>query len=178
MGVLHWLAHDVVAPAIVAVGFAGTTTFLIETFNAVRDEVTTLANEVRGDLRSIQILAVEYWARPRAAGDEALEARLIAAQNDLGHSLRLLDGLLLLKGSADSWLVDIFDALTGGDFQGQQRQAEPARIQQIVRLTSSLRSEIGRARLMSMSVLRLGARKRAVEGPSSVRVNQRLDGNR
>jgi hypothetical protein len=174
---LHWLGHEIAAPAIVAVAFAGTTTFLIERFGAVRDEVTNLSNSVRDDLRSVQNLAVEYWSRDRLPEDRSIEAKIVAGQTDLAHSVRLLNEFIDLGGSSpvDHRLADLFDALTGGSFQEAARVADPPRIQALTRMIARFRSDIGRARMRSLVVFGLGHRHVSqVKGPSSAKVDNKL----
>jgi hypothetical protein len=146
---LAWAADRLLAPALVAVLFAGTTTLLLEWYRGRRDAVSRLVDGLRGDLTAVQDLAIEYWSRKRLPDDPIIEARLIAAQTEIGFNLRLVHETIRIVDlvDVDDKIADVFDLLTGGSFQTRRRVADPVRVQRISAALAQLRHNIIRTRI-------------------------------
>ncbi|WP_329640659.1 hypothetical protein [Phenylobacterium sp.] len=145
------MSDKLLAPAVVAVVFTGFTNLYLERRKAGRDLATKIADSLRDDLRSLQISGVEYWSRARKQGDEAIEARLLASQEDVLETLTLLDGEFQLGiCDRDDLRPELLDSLTGGDFQSAERKADPSRVIRLSKTAGELRSRIIRNRTVRL----------------------------
>lgn len=158
---IAWVADRLLAPALVSVLFAGTTTLVIEWYRGRRDAVSRLTDTLRADLLATQELTLEYWSRRRAAGDAIVEAKIVAAQKEISFSLRLVHSVIDVVEivDIDDYLGNLFDLLTGGDFQSSRRKPDPTRVLRISSELSKLRHDIVSARMKRIGPISLGRRR-------------------
>jgi hypothetical protein len=131
----------------VAVVFTGLTNIYLEGRKATRELTTKITDTLRDDLRALQILTVDYWSRKRKAGDDALEARILALQDEVLQSVSLLSEEFGLDVCGeDDPRPDLLDSLTGGDFGSASRNADAVRVVRASKLLSDMRARLIRLR--------------------------------
>lgn len=142
-----WVSEKLLAPAMVAVVFTGLTNIYLEGRKATRDLTTKITDTLRDDLRALQTLAVDYWSRKRKSGDDAIEARIVALQDEVLQSVSLLaDEFGLDVCSEDDPRPDLLDSLSGGEFGSASRDADAARLVRASKSLSDLRARLIRLR--------------------------------
>ena len=114
-----------------------------------------MTDAFREDLKAAQDAAIEYWSRARKDDDETVEAGLVAMQQDLMQSYRLVYRALELEPDAVrlETLHTVIDALTGGTFKDANRPADHERVQRLLQAATKLRGQIVEARLQKLQVL-------------------------
>lgn len=85
-----WIADKVAGPAIVAVLFAGLTSFQLERYRSKRDLLSKLAEQVRTDLNNLQGLVSDYYARDYDnVKDPWLETEIIVLDREITGAIRV-----------------------------------------------------------------------------------------
>jgi len=145
------VADKLLGPAVVAVFFTGLTNLYLERLKGARDLATKIADTLRDDLRNLQFLGAEYWSRTRKKGDEAIEAKILAAQDDALETLALIDGEFGLEiCEPEDPRPELLDSLTGGDFQSAERKADSERVVRLSKVIGTIRSRIIRHRAVRL----------------------------
>lgn len=139
-----WAADKLLAPAIVAVVFSGTTAFLMERWKTQRDQLSKLCDALRMDLQVLQQLAGEYWGKKGV--DPLAEARILSLQNEVLQTLAVLKEEFSMTVGTEDDTVEFMDAVTGGDFKTRGRRADPSRVQKSAVAISTLRLSLVRER--------------------------------
>lgn len=131
----------------VAVIFTGLTNLFLEGRKATRELTSKITDALRDDLRTLQTLAMEYWSRNRKSGDDVVEARIVALQDEVLQAIALLaDEFQMDVCGSDDPRPELLDALTGGDFGSKDRKAEAARVVLVSKLVGGLRTRAIRHR--------------------------------
>lgn len=139
-----WASDKLLAPAIVAVVFSGTTAFLMERWKTQRDQLSKLCDGLRKDLQVLQQLAGEYWGKKGV--DPLAEARILSLQNEVLQTLAVLAAEFSMTVGTEDDTLEFIDALTGGDFKTRGRRADPDRVQRSAVAISALRLSLVRER--------------------------------
>lgn len=141
-GIGSWVTDKLLAPALVAVVFAGLTNLWMERRKAERDLVTKICDALKADVSTLALLAGDYWSRKRKAKDTLVEAQIVALQDEVLNVRSLLSSDFNVDLGDDEFFGDLIDAVTGGGFNGSARDPDPERLRAAATLLGQLKGRI------------------------------------
>lgn len=89
---------------------------------------------------------IDYWMRDGDSDDVRREALVIGQQMQIQFGVALLGQDYILTNALDIQMVRFMDALTGGDFEVQNRKADPSRCRAIAMEKAEFINELRRIR--------------------------------
>ena len=116
------------------------------------DRISNSVDHFCEEVNNVADLSTRYWLLDASQSDQQKEAAMIEPQL-VGRQVRL-QSLILALGDLDKklvltrghmLLVDLYEALTGGDFKVSRRPASPDRAQSVQSLAAQINGELRHA---------------------------------
>lgn len=95
----------------------------------IRDaELVSRIDEVCADIRRLEDRAIEYWELEMDSKLPSMELEILSLDHRVGALIEYIsEDFWFFKDFSGDSLLDLRDAVTGGDFQVRGRPAEPGR---------------------------------------------------